>query len=147
MKKMGLLLVAACLSLSLMASGAEQSANGSAEGAKTKVRAKSPTRDRRDPAAQKKALTDDLAKLKQEHQAAQGELQGIKQLAVKEKATETAAALDKLIARREQEYQKKIEPLQQRLKKLEGGKKQGDANAKPSTGKTPKKSNGKKNNQ
>jgi hypothetical protein len=147
MKKMGLLVVAASLSLSLAALAGEKSANGPAEGAKDKVRAKSSTRDRMDPAAQKKALTEQLARFKQEHQAVMGELQGIKQLAVKEKAGETAAALDKLIARHEQEYQKRIEPLQQRLKRLENGKKQGDGTPKASDEKTRKRTGGKKNNQ
>jgi hypothetical protein len=76
------------------------------------------------PALRQKMLNEQLAALKQEHQATVTELQGIKQLATKEKATETAAALDKLIARHEQEYQKKIEPLQQQLKKLEAAQKQ-----------------------
>ncbi len=72
------------------------------------------------------ALAKQLASLKQEHQAAINELEEIKKLANEEKATKTAGALDKLIARRNQEFQKRIEPLQQRLKKLEGQGKGGD---------------------
>jgi hypothetical protein len=142
MRKMILLAVAASLSLSLAVLAADQPASGSAPEAKAKAR--SQARGRMDPAAQKKMVTDQLAALKTEHQAAQGELQAIKQLAVKEKATETAAALDKLMARHEQAYQKKIEPLQQRLKRLEGGQKQGEGAKKGTGEKAGKKSGGKK---
>jgi biopolymer transport protein ExbB/TolQ len=122
MKKTGLLAVAVSLMLSLGAFAGEKAADAKArpqaEG-KGKIR----ERARPDAAQTQKSLTDQLAALKQEHQAAMTELQAIKQLATKEKATETGAALDKLIARHEQEYQKKVEPMQKRLdalKKAEG---------------------------
>ncbi|MCX5644769.1 MAG: hypothetical protein NTZ17_08790 [Phycisphaerae bacterium] len=131
MKKIGLLVVAASLSLCLAAFAGETSASNSQSGGATgKARVRGQAR--MDPAAQQKVLTEQLAALQKEHQAAIGELQGIKTLADKEKATETAAALGKLIAKHEQEHQKKIEPLQQQLKKLEAAQK--DA-----AGKTPKK--------
>jgi hypothetical protein len=140
MKKIGLLVIAASLSLSLAAFAGETSASNQGkspssqtDGAKAKGKGKA----RVDPATQQKMLNEQLATLKKEHQATVTELQGIKQLATKEKAPETAAALDKLIAKHEQEYQKRIEPLQQQLKKLEAAKKDaGDKTTKTDTGKT-----------
>jgi Skp family chaperone for outer membrane proteins len=133
MKKIGLLVVAVSLSLSLAAFAggtSDDSQSGQTSGAKGKARVRGQARI--DPATQQKMLTEQLTSLQKEHQAAIGELQGIKALADKEKATETAAALGKLIAKHEQEHQKKIEPLQQQLKKVEAAQK--DA-----AGKTPKK--------
>jgi len=142
MKKMGLLVVVASLSLSLAAFAAETSASnqgkaptGPTEVAKGKVRGVG----RVDPATQQKMLTEQLATFQKEHQAALGELQAIKTLAVKEKATETATALDKLIAKHEQAFQKRVEPLQQRLKKLEAVSKQGADAAPGATDKAAKK--------
>ena len=89
---------------------------------------------------QQKGVADQIAALKKEHQAAVSELQAIKQLAVKEKAVETAKALDKLMARRDQEFQKRIETLQQRAKRMDaatkqrGDQKQGDAAGKQQRG-------------
>ena len=128
MKKIGLLVVAASLSLSLAAfagetSGSNPDRSPSSQTDVAKGKGKGRGQARLDPATQQKMLNDQLATLKQEHQATVTELQGIKQLAKNEKATETAAALDKLIAKHEQEYQKRIEPLQQALKKLEAAKK------------------------
>jgi hypothetical protein len=119
MKKLGLLVVAVSLSLSLAAFAAETSTNKSPSSQTDGAKGKGKGKARVDPATQQKMLNEQLATLKKEHQATITELQGIKQLATKEKATETAVALDKLIARHEQEYQKRIEPLQQALKKLE----------------------------
>jgi hypothetical protein len=123
MKRIGLLVVALSLSLSLAAFAGETSASNSQSspaGAKGKTRTRAA---KMDPATQQKALNDQIAQAQKEHQAAVAELQTIKTLAVKEKATETAAALDKLMAKRDQEYQKKVEPLQQQLKKLEAAQK------------------------
>ena len=117
MKRIVLLVVAVSLSLSLAAFAGETSASNQTGGVKGKGKA------RVNPATQQKMLTDELAALQKEHQAAVAELQAIKTLAVKENAKETTAALDKLIAKHEQEYQKKIEPLQQQLKKLEAAQK------------------------
>lgn len=137
MKRIGLLVVAVSLSLSLAAFAGETSArkqgnsqSSSTGGAKGKTRVRGLARI--DPATQQKMLNEQIAGLKKEHQATITELQAIKTLAVKEKAPETAAALDKLMAKHDQEYQKKVEPLQQQLKKL--GAAQKDAG-----GKTPKK--------
>ncbi len=153
MKKIGLMVVAVSLSLSVAAFAqqnqpkAERPAKTSAAEEKGKVR----DRARADQAQSPEAIAKQLASLKQEHQAAINELEEIKKLAAEEKATRTVGALDKLIARRNQEFQKRIEPLQQRLKKLEapgkGGKKQGDEAPKASGEKTPRKAGGKKNNQ
>ncbi len=67
-------------------------------------------------------------------------MQEIRKLANEEKATKTAGALDKLIARRNQEFQKRIEPLQQRLNKLEGQAKGGGNNKSGDEPKTESKS-------
>jgi len=138
------LVVAASLSLSLAALAGETSASNQGkspssqtDGAKGKGKVRG--QPRVNPALQEKMLNEQLATLKKEHQATITELQGIKQLATKEKATETAAALDKLMARHEQEYQKKIEPLQQQLKKLEAAQKQGTDAQKGATDKAARK--------
>ena len=81
---------------------------------------------RGDQAQSPKALADQIARLKQEHQTAISELDAIRKLANEEKATKTAGALDKLIARRNQEFQARMNPLQQRLNKLEAQAKGGD---------------------
>jgi len=128
MKKIGFLAVVASLMLSLTALAGERSTNKKAESqtpaadGKAKVRNKA----RADAAQSPEALTKQLASLKQEHQVTISELEEIKKLAVEEKATKTAGKLDQLIARHNQEYQKRIEPLQQRLKKLERQAKGGD---------------------
>lgn len=139
MKRIGLLVVAVSLSLSLAAFAGETSASNSQNsptgGAKAKTRVKG--MGRMDPAMQQKSLNEQLAQAQKEHQAAVAELQAIKTLAVKEKATETAAALDKLMAKHNQEFQKKVEPWQQQLKKFEAAQK--DAAQKDAAGTTPKK--------
>jgi hypothetical protein len=141
MKKIGLLVVAVSLSLSLAAFAAETSASNQGkspssqtDGAKGKGKGKA----RVDPATQQKMLNEQLTTLKQEHQATVTELQGIKQLATDEGAKKTAAALGTLIAKHEQEYQKKIEPLQQALKKLEAAKKDAAEKKAPEKTKTSK---------
>jgi hypothetical protein len=113
---LSLLLSLAVLAADKSTSKQAKAPSGPPEVARDQGKTRPQMRERMDPAAQ-------LETLKKEHQAALGELQAIKQLAVKEKATQTAAALDKLMARREQEFQKRIEPLQQRLKRVEGEQK------------------------
>ena len=105
MKKIGLLVVAVSLSLSLAAFAAETSASNQGKSPSSQTdgaTGKGKGKARVDPATQQKMLNEQLATLKKEHQATVTELQGIKQLATKEKAPETAAALDKLIAKHEQ---------------------------------------------
>lgn len=114
----------ASLMLSLTALAAERTTKTPAGAEKGKVR----DRARADMAQSPEAITKQLAALKREQQAAISELEEIKKLANEEKATKTVGALDKLIARRNQEFQKRIEPLQQRLKKLEARAKDGGNN-------------------
>jgi hypothetical protein len=138
MKKIGLLVVAVSLSLSLAAFAGETSASNSQNSPTGGAKGKTRTRvAKMDPATQQKTLNEQLASAQKEHQAAIAELQAIKTLAVKEKATETAAALDKLMAKHNQEFQKKVEPWQQQLKKFEAAQK--DAAQKDAAGTTPKK--------
>lgn len=118
MKKIGLMVAAVSLALSVAAFAAEQPKRDRPVDKSKAVRGEQV----RSP----KALADQIAQLKQEHQAAINELQEIKKLAIEEKASKTAAALDKLIARRNQEFQTRIQPLQQRLDKLQGLAKEGD---------------------
>ena len=72
---------------------------------------------------QRRLLASELAAYKQQHQQLMGQLQSIRQLAVKEKATETTKALDKMIATREDEYQKRVKAMEQRLEKAQGAQK------------------------
>jgi hypothetical protein len=118
MKKIGLMVVAAVLSLSVVTFAAEQP--------KKDRPAEKSKAVRKDQARSPKTLADQIAQLRQEHQAAIKELEEIKKLANEEKAPKTAGALDKLIARRNQEFQKRIGPLQQRLDRLQGQTKRGD---------------------
>lgn len=124
MKKMGLMIIAVSLSLSVAALAAEKSTN-----------TQTPSQSQTAPAAKGKGrgmaqtpkmLADEIAKLKQEHQAVINELEEIKKLAAEEKATKTAAAVDKLITKKNQEFQKKIEPQETQLKKLQEAQKGGD---------------------
>jgi hypothetical protein len=63
------------------------------------------------------AIEDELAKLtgrralQQEHEKSVGELNAIHELAVKEKATETAAAIEKLIATRNKAFEDRMQKL------------------------------------
>lgn len=118
MKKIGLMIVAVSLSLGVAAFAADQPR---AERPASKGKAVRGA-EMRTP----KALANQIAQLKQEHQAAINELQEIKKLANEEKATKTSGALDKMIARRNQEFQKRLDPLEQQLKKLEAQAKGGD---------------------
>jgi vacuolar-type H+-ATPase subunit I/STV1 len=137
MKKIGLMVVAVALSLSAAAFAGQDQPKAERPASKGKA-------VRGAEAQSPKALASQIAQLKQEHQAAISELDEIKKLANEEKATKTAGALDKLIARRNQEFQKRIEPLQQRLNKLEGRAKGGDKDkTNGDKGKTEEKGKGK----
>jgi hypothetical protein len=77
------------------------------------------------PAAvlQQKVLTDEINTFKQQYQVSRGELESIRQLAVKEKAAETIKALDKLMARNEEQYQRRLKLLEQRLERFQAAQK------------------------
>jgi hypothetical protein len=77
------------------------------------------TRRAPEAALQQRVATGEINALKQRHQVAIGELESIKQLAVKEKAVETTKALEKLMARHEEQYQRQLKVLQQRLERLQ----------------------------
>jgi TolA-binding protein len=123
MKKIGLMIVALSLSLSVAASASSIGAGGGQRPA-SRSRAEEPKGQR--PSSNGKAvrgadaelsktLANQIAQLKQEHQAAMNELEEIKRLAAEEKATKTLGAVERMIIRRNQEFQKRIEPLQKRL--------------------------------
>lgn len=63
------------------------------------------------------AIEDELAKLtgrrtlQQEHEKSVAELKAVHELAVKEKATETAAAIEKLIAARNKAFEERMQKL------------------------------------
>ncbi len=118
MKKIGLMIVALSLSLSVAASASFAGDQKPASKSKTEQ----PKAQR--PSSKGKAVRGDqanlIAQLKQEHQTAMNELQEIRKVAAEEKATKTLGALDRLITRRNQEFE-------QRLQKLEAqGKAGGD---------------------
>jgi hypothetical protein len=77
-------------------------------------------------AGQPRSAAEQVAALKQEHQAVMVELQTIRQLAAKEKAAETGKALDGLIARHQQEYQKRLQQMEQRLQRVQAAQKNAD---------------------
>ncbi len=140
MKKIGLLMVAACLSLGVAAFGGNQPKT---ERPASRSKTEQPKAQRIPPegravrgAESAKTLNSQIAQLKQEHQTAINELEEIKKLANEEKATKTLGAVERLIARRHQDFQKRLEPLQQRLKRLEGQAKGGDDKKNGDTPKT-----------
>ena len=137
MKKIGWMVVAVALSLSVAAFA--QQDQPKAERPSSRAKGEEPKAQRPSPKGQtirgaelqaSKTLAHQIAQLKQEHQAAINELEEIKRLAGEEKAAKTLGAVEKLITRRNQEFQKRIEPLQQRLDRLQGqtkgGEKSGD---------------------
>jgi chromosome segregation ATPase len=111
MKKIGLMVVAVSLSLSLAAFAGNKSAGTQNQGSQTTPAKKGKVKAAESPGA----IEKELAQLKQEHQAVINELQEIRKVAAEEKATKTTAKIDQLIARHNQEYQKKVEPLQKKL--------------------------------
>ena len=114
MKKIGLLVVAVALSLSVAASAG--STGGRSKTEKSAPKGKTVSKD---PGQSPKALADQIAQIKQEHQAELNELQEIKKLAAEEKATKTVEALNKVIGRRSLAFEQKIGPLQQKLNALQ----------------------------
>ncbi len=111
MKKIGLMVVAVALSLSVAASAAEQP-----KGQRSSAKGKTVTKDQGQSA---KTLADEIAQIKQQHQAEINELQEIKRLATEEKATKTVEALNKVIGRRNLEFEKTIGPKQEKLNALQ----------------------------
>ncbi len=111
MKKIGWMVVAVALSLSVAAFAAEQP-----KGQRSSSKGKTVTKDQGRSA---KALADEIAQIKQQHQAELNELQELKKLATEEKATKTLDALNKVIGRRNLAFEQKIGPLQQRLNALQ----------------------------
>jgi len=74
-------------------------------------------------AGRQKSAAEQIAALKQEHQAVMAELQKIRQLAAKEKATETTKALDGLMARHQQAYQQRLQQMEQRMQRIQSAQK------------------------
>lgn len=132
MKKIGWMVVAVALSLSVAAFATDQpkaerpSSRSKAEQPKAQRPSSKGTTVRGAEVQASKTLASQIAQLKQEHQGAINELEEIRKLAGEEKATKTQGAVEKLIIRRNQEFQKRIEPLQQRLDRLQGQAKGGD---------------------
>lgn len=60
-----------------------------------------------------------IEKLKQKHQETINELNAIRELAVKEKATKTAARLKKLVNKHQKEYEDTIKTMEQRRERFE----------------------------
>jgi len=69
--------------------------------------------------ARRDLASAELARVQDQYKTGIAELQAIKQLALKENAKETAEALTKLIAKREQQYNQQIQTLQRRIKMLQ----------------------------
>ncbi len=140
MKKIGLMVVAVSLSLSVAAFAVDQpKTERSASRSKTEQpkNQKTPREGKAVRGAESaKALNSQIAQLKQEHQTAINELEELKRLASEEKATKTLGAVEKLIARRNQEFQ-------QRLKRLEAQMKSGDETKNGNAPKTENKSKNK----
>jgi hypothetical protein len=114
MKKIGLMVVAVSLSLSLAAFAGNKSAS-TTQTPSTQSQPEAKAKGRGKALETPATLEKELAQLKQEQKATVDELAAIKTLATKEKATETTAALDKLIARHNKEFQTKIEAKQKQL--------------------------------
>ncbi|MCL5279509.1 MAG: hypothetical protein M1376_06345 [Planctomycetes bacterium] len=109
MKKIGWMIVALSLSLSVAASASSVGNQKPASKSKTEQ----PKNQR--PSRGKAVRGDQanlIAQLKQEHQVAMNELQEIRKLAAEEKATKTLGALDKLMTRRNQEFQQRLQKLE-----------------------------------
>jgi hypothetical protein len=73
-------------------------------------------------------MSMELTRLQEQYKTNIGELQAIKQIAIKENAKETIEALTRLIARREQQLNQQIQALQRRMKMLQAAQ---DAKAGP----------------
>lgn len=137
MKKIGILTVVVSLVLSVAAFAGEK--GGNAKGA-TGQKQSAPDKGKA-KGGDIAMVEKELAAVKAAHEAVIAELQEIKKVAAEEKATKTTAKIDQLIARHNDEYKKRIEPLQ---KKIDAAKKGATDNQTPTT-ETPKKKSGKKN--
>ena len=116
MKKIGLMVVAVALSLSVAASASSVGGGGRSKTDRSSPKGKTVAKDQGQSA---KALADEIAQIKQQHQAELNEWQEVKRLATEEKATKTLEALNKVIGRRNLEFEKKIGPLQEKLNALQ----------------------------
>ncbi len=136
MKKIGWMIVALCLSLSVAASASSVGDQKPASKSKTEQ-----PKNQKSSAKGKAARGDQanlIAQLRQEHQVAMNELQEIRKVAAEEKATKTLSALDKLITRRNQEFEQRLQKLEAQ-NKGGGDNKDGDkakTNSDKSKGKT-----------
>jgi vacuolar-type H+-ATPase subunit I/STV1 len=140
MKKIGLMVVAVSLALSLTAFAAEKPAKPQTPPQRTQIPLDAKGRPRLRASDANGLYERQIAAIKQEQKARIDELQEIKKLAAEEKATKTVAALDKLIAQHNQQYQKRIEAVQQRMEKVQAARK--SATEAPKATKTaPKKGN------
>jgi hypothetical protein len=90
---------------------------------RSKIRERASGRPGAEAALQQRVLTDEINTFKQQYQVSRGELESIKQLAIKEKAAETIKALDKLMARNEEQYQRRLKLLEQRLERFQAAQK------------------------
>ena len=68
----------------------------------------------------KQAVLAEMTRLQEQYKTGMDELQAVKQIAAKENAKETVAALNALIAKHEARYNQQVQVLQQRLKLLVG---------------------------
>ena len=99
---------------------------------RTKRRCRGATQDRRARCA-RKCSWPRMTRLQEQHKTNVGELQAVKQIAVKENAKETADALTQLIAKHERQFNQQMQVLQRKMKLLQGDQ---DAKAGPA-GQTP----------
>jgi peroxiredoxin/gas vesicle protein len=74
-------------------------------------------------------LQKQIDDLKTAHQDLIADLRTLRAMAVKEKATETAAQVDKLISRQQQDFQEKMQLLEQQLQQTQKGLKERAGNA------------------
>jgi len=127
MKKIGLMVMAVALSLSVAAFAGQDQPKAERPAPKSKT--EQPKTQRTAPKGKtvRGDQANQIAQVKQEYQAAINELQEIRKLANEEKATKTLGALDKLIARRHLEFQQRLQKLETQgtsgdEPKTEGGK-------------------------
>ncbi len=83
----------------------------------------------------KEVLMAEMTKLQEQHKTTVAELQGIKQIAIKENAKGTADALTQLIAKHENQFNQQMQVLQRKMKLLQGdqGAKGGEAGKTPAS--------------
>ena len=76
-------------------------------------------RSESDPKTALKNLEDQIAKLKAEQEQYIGELREIREIAVKEKATQTAKRLENLIAKQQKDFTGRLQELEQKRQQLQ----------------------------